>query len=113
MYVGGRKRAMKRGIPNVVMNLDNRTRKIDSQLLPSPSVAAQQYRMNGGTISEPCSFGYDPLEGNSDKKNIRFEAFCSRYSFHTLFCEVSNGCEDNFKNALKYFIDITYRLAHS
>ncbi len=62
--VGGRKKAMKRGIPNVVMNLDNRAKKINPQLLPSARSAVQRYQSQGGVISEPCSFGRDPLESN-------------------------------------------------
>ena len=108
--IGGRKRRMQRGVPNALMNLDNRSKKIDSQLLPSTRSAVEQYRVRG-TISEPCSFGFDPLENSTVKRNIRYESFCSRYSFSSLFCEVSNGCGSNFKNAFKFLTDITYRLA--
>ncbi len=111
--VGGRKRAMKRGIPNVIMNLDNRAKKINPQLLPSARSAVQRYQSQGGVISKPCSFGRDPLESNDVKQGIRYETFCSHYSFMSLFCEVSNGSETTFKDALKFVIDVTYRLAHS
>lgn len=104
---------MKRGIPNNVMNLDNRVKTIDPQLLPSARVAVEQYITSGGTISEPCSFGIDPLEDDEVKKNLRVETFCSRYSFMSLFCEVSNGCGSSFSDSLKFLIDITYRLGHS
>lgn len=111
--IGGRKRGMKRGIPKVLMELDNRAKRINPQFLPSTTVAVQQYGVNGGTISGPCSFGTDPLETNTWKKMIRYQSFCSRYSFKSLFCEVSNGCGSSFSNALKFLIDVTYRLAHS
>ncbi len=58
---------MKRGIPNVVMNLDNRAKKINPHLLPSAGSAVQRYQSQGGVISEPCSFGRDPLEINDVK----------------------------------------------
>ena len=113
-YIGGHKRSIKRGIPNVMMNVNNRAKKIDSRLLPSTDVAIQQYAaVTSGTISEPCSFGTDPLETFSDKKAIRYQSFSSHYSFQTLFFEVSNGCGSSFCSALKYLIDVTYRLAHS
>jgi hypothetical protein len=104
---------MKRGIPNVLMRLDNRSKKIDPQLLPSVRAAIEEYSDHGGTISEPCSFGTDPLGSNDVKKGIRYQTFCSRYSFKSLFCDVSNGCGSSFKEALCYLIDVTYRLAHS
>ena len=111
--IGGRKRAMRRGIPDVLMSLDNRVKKIDSRLLPSTRSAVEQYSAHGGTISELCSFGRDPLESSNMKKSIRHETFCSRFSFKSLFYDASNGCGSSFRNALKFLIDVTYRLAHS
>lgn len=99
---------MKRGVPNRLMNLDNRTKKIAPRLLPRTEEAVQLYP---GTISEPCAFGTDPLESSTSKKNIRFESFCSRYSFEILFGEVSNGCGTSFAKASLLLIDITYRLS--
>ena len=104
---------MRRGIPNVLMNVDNRSKKIDPHLLPSTRSAIQQYCANGGVISDPCCFGRDPLENYDTKKNIRYETFCSHYSFKSIFCEVSNGCGSSFSSALKFLIDCTFRLAHS
>ena len=111
---GGHKRGMRRGIPNVLMNLDYKAKRIDPRLLPPTDVAMQQYAVaTGGSISEPCFFGNDPLEACTLKKTIRFESFCRRFSFEVLFFEVSNGCDLSFRDALKHFIDITYRLSHS
>ena len=113
ILLGGRKHAMNRGIPNILMRSDNRSKQIDPRLLPSVRSATEQYNAHGGTISEPCSFGIDPLEYSDMKKSIRYETFCSRYSFKSLFCDVSNGCGSSFKEALCYFIDVTYRLART
>ena len=93
--IGGRKRGMRRGIPNALMELDNRARKIYPQLLPSTTTAIQQYSLNGGTISDPCCFGIDPLQ-SSNAKTI-----------------ISNGCGSSFRSALMFLIDVTFRLAHS
>ena len=109
-FLGGRKRGMKRVVPNRLMNLDNRAKRIDPTLLPTTEEAVQLYP---GTISEPCSFGTDPLEFSASKKNIRSEAFYSRFSFETLFGEVSNGCGASFTKALLFLIDTTYRLSSS
>ena len=94
---------MRRGIPDVLMSLDNRVKVIDSRLLPSTRSAVEQY----------SSFGRDPLESSNMKKSIRHETFCSQFSFKSLFCDASNGCGSSFRNALKFLIDVTYRLAHS
>ena len=104
---------MKRGVSDIVMTLDNRTKKINSQLLPSTRSAVERYSAQGGAISEPCTFGRDPSENSDTKKVIRYETFCSRYSFKSLFCDISNGSGLSFRNALIFFIDVTYRLAHS
>ena len=101
---------MKRGIPNKLMEFDNRARKIRSTLLPSTSEAVEAYP---GNISEPCGYGRDPLESSVYKKRVRYESFCSRFSFQLLFSEVSNGCGSSFAEALLFFIDVTYRLTNS
>ena len=105
---------MKRGVPDVLMNRDNRTKKINLRLLPSTDDAVQQYcASTGGTISESLSFGTDPLEGDPIKSMIRYDTFCARFSFQSIFCEASNGCSSSFRGALNLLIDVSYRLAHS
>lgn len=101
---------MRRGIPNRLMNIDNRAKRIDTSLMPTTEEAVEQY---GGRISEPCTFGTDPLESNNILKDVRYEAFFSKFSFQNLFCHVSNGCGESFSDALLFFIDITFRLSHS
>ena len=99
---------MKRGVPNRLMASDNRARKINMRLLPSTVEALEWYP---GNISDPLGFGSDPLEFDDLKRQIRYESFCSRYSFQLLFSEVSNGRGTTFENALLFFIDISYRLS--
>ena len=69
--------------------------------------------LNGGRISEPSVFGIDPLQSRDDMKAIRYTSFCSKFSFKSIFCETANGCGDSFRDALLFFIDVTYRLAHT
>lgn len=83
--IGGRRRAMKRGVPNRLMNRDNRVKKIDLSLLPTVEEALASYP---GSIFEPCGFGVDPLEQQPAK---RYDSFCYYYSFQSLFAEVGNG----------------------
>ena len=97
----------------MMMDLDNRAKRIDLDLLPSTAEAVHQYIANGGTISDSCSFGTDLLQDIPSLKAIRLQSFCSHYSFMSLFCEVSNGYGLSFNCALKFLIDITYRLAHT
>ena len=99
-FSGGRKRGMKLECLKLIrmMNLDNRVKRIDPPLLPTAEEAVKVYP---GTISSPCGFV------SVSKKNIRFESFHSRYSFQTLFSEVSDS---SFAKALLFLIDITYRL---
>lgn len=104
---------MKRGVPNTLMNQDNRTKRIDLRLLPSVQEAVSRYTSAGGCLAGPCQFGTDPLELCPMKKGIRFQSFCSKFNFKALFCDVSNDCGSSFSNAFKYFADITYRLSHS
>ena len=93
------------------MNSDNRVRRIQPSLLPHMQEAIDLYTSNGGSLSDPKIFGEDPLASNSSKKQIRLAAFTAKYSFDDIFHEVSNGNGTTFKSALKYFIDITYRLS--
>lgn len=99
---------MKRGIPNRLMDFDNRAKKIDPALLPSAPEAVAYYP---GNISEPCGYGVDPLESDTSKQSIRYESFCAVYSFQLLFSEVSNGYGTTFAQALLFLIDVTYRLS--
>ena len=112
-FLGGRKRKMRRGIPNVLMELDNRARKICPLLFPSTTMAISQYNMNGSTISDPCYFGTDPLQNYEAKMTIRREVFDSRYTFNSLFSDISCCCGSSFSSALTFLIDVTFRLAHS
>ena len=104
---------MKRGVPDTLMNYDNRAKKIDPRLLPTLSEAVSQYTSVAGCLSDPCQFGADPLELSAEKRDIRLRSFCSKFNFKALFCDVSNGCGSSFSGAFKCFVDITYRLSHS
>ena len=48
-------------------------------MLPSLEQAVQMYRDNVGVLTDPTSFGIDPLAYNSEKKQIRGRAFTSSY----------------------------------
>ena len=57
----GKRMGVSRGVPNVLMHHDKRTKHIPASLLPSPEEAAHIYRDNVGRLTDPASFGDDPL----------------------------------------------------
>ena len=103
-----------RGVPNVLMHHDKRTKHIPASLLPSPEEAAQIYRDNVGRLTDPASFGDDPLGNNYDKKRIRDSYFKEKYPCsHQIFYQLVNGEDTHFRNALLLYCDITKRLSSS
>ena len=103
-----------RGSPNERMVKDNRVKRIDRSLLPTPNEIVQQYRQSGGHITEFCSFGSDPIANNLNKCIVRNTSFSQCYpSFDAIFHQLVNGNETLFREGLLYYIDITYRLSLS
>ena len=101
-------------IPNDVMRTDNKISRIDLRNLPSSSQAVSMYHQEGGRISDESGFGEDPLQGDNAKTSIRAQAFNERYpSYDAIFYEVVNTNPTPFKNALLFYIDVTYRLSKS
>ena len=110
----GRRSGLSRGIPNERILVDNRTRRIDRSLLPSANEITQQYRNSGGQITDIRPVGVDPIADNSHKCSIRMSSFTEYYpSFDLIFHQGVNGNDSLFQDALKFFIDITYRLSSS
>ena len=69
------------------------------------------YRAAGGEISEECTVGIDPLVGDSNKQSTRHAVFSESYKFNCLFSAVVDGDRLSLKEAILFFIDITYRLS--
>ena len=96
------------------MGKNNRAQRLSLSMLPSVEQAVQMYRDNVGTLTDPTSFGIDPLADNSEKKKIRERAFNSSYPcYDTIFHDLVNGITAPFKNALLFYIDVTKRLSRS
>ena len=64
-----RRRGIPRGVPNRLMQQDNRARVVILSLLPQTNQAIQLYESSGGRLSDPTSFGSDPLHG--DRQEMR------------------------------------------
>ena len=105
---------MPRGVPRLLMGKDNRAQRLPQSMFPSLEQAVQMYRDNVGVLTDPTSFGLDPLADNSEKKQIRERAFNSSYpSYDSIFHHLVNGITTPFKNALLFYIDVTKRLSRS
>lgn len=105
---------MPRGIPDVLMMRNNRAKRIDVSMLPSPDLALRMYRNAGGSLTDPEPFGNDPICTNQEKVDIRESAFLKKFpSFSDMFHEIVNGESSKFKKGLLYYIDITKRLTAS
>ena len=100
-------------IPNRVMASQlSSIPKIHLQHLPDVTTAISMYNQDGGNISDGAQFGYDPLNGYANKIAIRQQAFSDRYpSFEEIFHQLINSNNNLFKEALKFYLDVTYRLS--
>ena len=105
-HCSGRRGVDSAHIPNVRMSSNNRARKINPHLLPA---AVQFYEERGGRLREVSEFGRDPIANNTDKYRNRMQAFTEKYPY--IFSSLVNGNTVPFKNALKFYISITYRLS--
>ena len=111
--LSGKQKRIPRGFPNVLMTRDNRTKQID---IRSPDQAVQMYRASGGRITDPSSFGDDPIALDPDKCRIRDQCSSKKYdsySFLVIFNELVNSEPQKFKHALLFYIDITSQLSAS
>lgn len=111
-YTGRRRGGMPTHVPNRVMQSCSRMARIDLQHLPNVSSAVTLYIQEGGTISDGSQFGNDALEGYPRKIQIREQAFTEKYpSFEEIFHQLVNSNSTLFKEALRFYIDISYRLS--
>ena len=105
---------MPRGVPDILMMRNNRAQRIDMSVLPSPDLAVHMSTNAGGNITDPDSFGNDPISTLPNKVDLRKTAFVEKFSsFQDIFHELVNGDSSKFKKGLLYYIDITKRLAAS
>ena len=113
LIVGRRGGGMASHVPNAIMARDNRVQRITVNL-PTPVEAVSMYNRAGGRLSDETPFGEDPLQGNSDKCAIRQQAFTNNFpSFEPIFHGLVNSDPSLFTRALKFYVDITYRLSRT
>ena len=101
-------------IPVQVMRVNNKASVINPDLILHPQQAIDQYRLKGGSITDPEQHIQDPLFDDPSKMDIRLVSFNKRFpSIDAIFHGVVNGNATMFIDALKFFIDVTFRLSHS
>ncbi len=111
VYLGRRNRP--RGVPNERMTQDNRAIKMPQSLIPETPAAVRMYHLSGGSLSPPGVFGVDPLALDSEKGKIRHEVLVSTFPLEHIFTSAVNGDEKPFKEAFKFFVDVTERLSRT
>lgn len=83
------------GVPNVLMGQDNRVSRISTGLIPNPQLAVQMYTDCWVRLTDPESFGSDPL-ANNIRGNIKDKSLAARYPSLTRSTsrrEASDTCE--------------------
>ena len=69
---------------------------------------------SGGHLTDPQNNCVDPLDGDQIKKDIRESAFSRQFpSLDTIFHTLVNYDCFVFVVAIKFYIDVTFRLANS
>ena len=92
----------------------HRSNMLDSSVVPTTEMAVSQYRACGGRITESSHFGRYPIANSIEKCQWRDNAFHQHFpQFNTIFYDLVNRNDTTFKNALIYYIDLTYRLSSS
>ena len=102
-----------RGIPNVLQSDRNGTSCIHSAEIPTVEAAAADYRQQGGHLSDPRSFGMDPLSGNDALVQQREDVFEQRVhnSFTSKFADLIAGNRRPLEQALVQYVLITDELS--
>ena len=80
-------RDMPQSIPKILHLQDDRARKIDPALLPTPSNAVASYVVSGH-ITVPRPYGVDPLADDDSERDVRQKAFHQRHSFDNIFIQL-------------------------
>ena len=90
----------------------SRTNRIDLNALPEPDAAVQIYEQRyHGRLTDPHTFGTDPLNDNQELKNLRSRHFVNNHNVEMIFADLVNGRNFTLRNAILFFINETRRLS--
>ena len=101
-----------RGIPNLLKSHCNGTTVIRPHEIPSTQQATDDYRQQGGTLSDPEPFGYDPLANDATLRDQRDVVFSERIrtTFPDIFHQLLIGNTVPLEEAILMYISITEEL---
>lgn len=79
--------------------------------MPTPEDATCEFERMGGSLTIFSPFGTDPLQHRQDLVGARETEFFRHVSdFSRIFHSLVNGNDRLFRDGLKLFIDLTFRL---
>ena len=102
----------RRGVPNRLQDEVYHTCRIHGSEVPDGDRAIQQYRQQGGHITDPTTFGNDPLSGDPSllrEREARWLQECGNVS--DMFSQVVSGNPVPLENSIISYIRITNELA--
>lgn len=92
------------GIPNVLASQGGHPSQLNPAVIPSTN---QAITLHHGRLSEEHTFGKDPLQG-PHLQNLREHDFYLKYpNMQTIFNDILHGNGTVFRQAIKYFIQLT------
>ena len=101
-------------VPVVEMRASYKVRPVNAATVPSSVQAVTEYTQSGGHLTDPQNNSMDPLEGDRVKQEIRESSFAQQFpSIDCIFHALVNYDGSLFTAAVKFYIDINFRLANS
>lgn len=103
----------KRGVPNRIQEQGYNTGNIHPVEVPDVSTAVEMYTDQGGTLTDPTTFGIDPLRDNSsliEERQDRWSSECGM-PVEDIFSNLVSGNSVPLENAITSFITITEQLS--
>ena len=96
------------GIPNVLMQENNRVAQVDPSRLPSAMAAVEMYEAHDRRLTLFSPYGHDPLADDATAMAQREEKFHERFpDFAPFFYSIVNGNHSMFREGLLHFIQIS------
>ena len=103
-----------RGVPNRLQDQQYNTSMIHHAEVPDGDSAVQQYRQQGGQITDPSSFGSDPIGDDMSLVRDREERWLRECGMGVsdIFSQLVSGSSVPLESAILSFIWITNELAN-
>ena len=104
----------RKGIPNSLHASNCRINHIHSLEVPIGNEAIEEYRRQGGSITDPHDFGEDPLASDPTLLQQRQQVWEHRLgmSYSDVYSQLMTGNDQVLRDAVLKFIDITNELLY-